>query len=432
MIFKAYDIRGIYPEQLNEEIAYKIGQAFVNYVGQNIVIGEDNRLSSKPLFESLKKGIIDQGGNIIHIGEVTSPMLYFAANLFNSDGGIMITASHNPSNYNGFKMVTKKAFPLSESNGLKEIEKLVLNNHFDQKKKGTIVSKDITDQYVNSFDKIQGNLKIVVDTANSSSGIIVPHLLNNFNLIHIFKDLDPSFPNHEPNPLKEENMVSLKEKVLEAKADLGIAFDGDGDRVSFVDEKGNIVSSDLILALVSSLILKNNPQQKILYDIRCSSIVKETIEGLSGKAILSRVGHSFIKELMREEDVLFGGEYSGHYYLKQGDSYFESPYFVIFEILKALESKKMSELITPFKKYFHSGEINFEVEDKEGIIKRIENKFKEGKINRLDGLRIDFDDWWFLLRASNTEPVLRLIVESNSLEKLESKIKEIKSIILPQ
>jgi phosphomannomutase len=434
MIFKAYDIRGIYPDEITEEIAYKIGRAFVIYIGEgsNIVLSRDGRKSSESLFDSLKKGVIDQGGNVIDIGLSTSPMLYFATEYLNCDGGIIVTASHNPSEYNGFKMVRKHAFPLSGESGIGEIKNMVLNNKFvSPEKKGKITVKDISKKYIESFQKENyKNLKIVVDTANSVSGLIVPEMLRGVNLIHIFQELDGNFPNHEPNPLKEENLKMLQKKVTDEEADLGIAFDGDGDRVFFVDEKGKMIPSDLILALVSSLILEKE-SSKILYDIRCSNIVRETIEKLSGTAFLSRVGHSFIKSLMKEEEILFGGEYSGHYYLKQGESYFESPYFVIFKILEALEDKKMSELILPFKKYYHSGEINFEVKDKDSAIKLVEKKYTEGKINRIDGLRVDFEDWWFLLRASNTEPVLRLNVEAQDEDILNEKVKEIKETIAP-
>ena len=433
MIFKAYDIRGVYPDEITEDIAYKVGRAFAFYIGEGskIVLGRDNRKSSESLFNSLKRGIIDQGGNVIDIGLSTSPMLYFANEYLSCDGGVMVTASHNPSQYNGFKMIKKHAFPLSGEDGMEEIKKMVLDDNFNSpKEKGSSTTKDISNEYIDSFKREEyKNIKVVVDTANSVSGLIVPEMFKGVNLVHIFKDLDGNFPNHEPNPLKEENLKMLQEKVIEEGADLGVAFDGDGDRVFFVDEKGEIITSDLILALVSSLILEN--KGKILYDIRCSNIVKETIEGLSGIAVPTRVGHSFIKSLMKDEDILFGGEYSGHYYLKQGESYFESPYFVIFEILRAINGKKISDLILPFKKYFHSGELNFEVENKDGAIKAVEDKYKNGKINRMDGLRVDYEDWWFLLRASNTEPVLRLIVEAKNKDLLEKKVKEIKETIFP-
>ena len=418
MIFKAYDIRGVYGDNLNEDIAYKIGRAFTVYVGSKIVLAHDNRISSEPLLEALKRGIIDQGGDIYDIGLSSSPMFYFATTIIDCDGGIIITASHNPREYNGFKMVRRNAVPLSGDCGINEIKELVLSNNFPEPiKKGSYLIRDISSEYINSFEKKKYNLKVVVDTANSVSGVLVPKMLDNVNLIHMFSDLDGRFPNHNPNPLKEENLKDLRTKVVEEKADLGVAFDGDGDRVFFVDELGNIISSDLIVALISSL----NPDWKILYDIRCSNIVRETAK----QGIASRIGHSFIKAEMEKEDIPFGGEYSGHYYLKQGNAYFESPYFVIYSLLEAIKDKKISELISGFRKYYHSGEINFKVSDKDKVIREIEQKYSDGEICRLDGLRIDFNDWWMLVRASNTEPVLRLIVEAKNEQLLKEKIKEL-------
>ena len=416
MIFKAYDIRGIYGEQLNEDIAYKIGRAFAAYIGSKIVVARDNRLSSDSLFEALTRGITDQGSDVYNIGLSTSPMFYFAVSNLVCDGGVIITASHNPPQYNGFKMVRSDAMPLSGEDGINQIRQLVEENNFSSSKKGNIYPLDITDKYINSFEIKKYNLKVVVDTANSVSGLIVNRMFSGVSLFHLFSELDGSFPNHEPNPLEEENINELKKKVLEYGADVGIAFDGDGDRVFFVDEKGELISSDLVIALIAKLIDK-----KVLYDLRCSNIIKETARD----SVMWRVGHSFIKKKMKDEDIFFGGEYSGHYYLKQGSSYFESPYFVIYKLFEAMENKKLSELIAPFKKYYHSGELNFEVKDKQSVIEKVEKNYSYGKITKIDGVRIDFDDWWFLLRGSNTEPILRLIVEAKSKELLDSKIKEI-------
>jgi len=441
-IFKAYDIRGIYPEDLNEEAAYKIGAAFAIYIKKvsnknnpQIVVGRDNRLSSDSLFEQLSKGIISQGADVINIGLSATPTLYFAVANYNYDGGINLTASHNPKEYNGLKMVREKGIPLSEALGIGEIKDLAISDLVPSETLGRIIKKDILEDYVLiNKDKEDFDIKVIVDTANSVSGVLIPKMFDQVNLTHIFSELDGSFPNHEPDPLIKENIESFKKKVVEDKFDLGISFDGDGDRVFFVDEKGEVVSSDMILSLIASIILKNNTSEKILYDLRCSNVVKETIEGLGGEAVISRVGHSFIKALMKEKDVFFGAEYSGHYYLKQGDSYYEAPYFVIFQILKEMKrsGKKLSELIGPFKKYYHSGEINFKVENKEEVIKELENKYSDGKLLTIDGVRIDFDDWWFSIRSSNTEPILRLIVEGRTKEKMEEKLKEIEQIIQAQ
>jgi phosphomannomutase len=439
-IFKAYDIRGIYPEDLNEEAAYKIGAAFAVFIKKvsnkdnpQIVVGRDNRKSSDSLFIELTKGMISQGADVVDIGLSATPTLYFAVTNYNYDGGINVTASHNPKEYNGFKLVREKAITLSDVSGIEEIKEMVIANNFPKIEKiGKIIEKDISDDYV-SANKVKDsfNIKMVVDTANSVSGLLIPKIFDQTILTHIFSELDGNFPNHEPDPFKKENIEQFQKIVIENKADLGIAFDGDGDRVFFIDELGEVVSSDVVLALVSSMILKDNPNNRIVYDVRCSEIVKETIENLKGEAIISRVGHSFIKALMKEKDVIFGGEYSGHYYLKQGDSYYESSYFVVFKILEEMKKtgKKLSELVIPFKKYYHSGEINFKVENKEEIIERVKNKYINGKLLTIDGVRVDFDDWWFSIRSSNTEPILRLIVEVKTKEIMEDRVQELKNII---
>jgi phosphomannomutase len=440
-IFKAYDIRGIYPEEIDEKSVYKIGVAFALFIKKisnkenpQIVVGRDNRKSSDSLFNAFSRGLTEQGADVIDIGLSATPTLYFSVDSYKYDGGINITASHNPKQYNGLKMVREKAIPLSGDSGIEEIKEMVLTDNFSEaKNKGKIIKRDVSNDYI-SVNKAKDSfdIKMIVDTANSVSGVLVSKMFDRININHIFSELNPDFPNHEPDPLKKENIEKLQNKVIEEKADLGVAFDGDGDRVFFIDELGEIISSDMMLALMASIILKENSSNKILYDIRCSNIVKETIESLKGEAIISRVGHSFIKSLMREKDIIFGAEYAGHYYLKQGDSYYESPYFVVFSILEEMKrsGKKLSQLIEPFKKYYHSGEINFKVDDKEKIIEKVKEKYIDGKLLTIDGVRIDFDDWWFSIRASNTEPILRLIIEGKTKEIMEEKLKEIKDLIL--
>lgn len=444
-IFKAYDIRGLFPKEINEEVAYLVGRAFVIFLSSqrkstklNIVVGRDNRLSSSLLAQNLKKGVRDQGANVIDIGLVTTPMLYFATYHYNFDGGIIITASHLGKEYNGFKMVREKAIPLSEKTGIQEIKKLVLKGNFKIKRKGKIKRKKILKEYLKfnlkDFDFSNTKpFKIVVDTANAVSGILIPELSKKIpgKIYHLFEKLDGNFPNHSPDPLIKENLKWLQKEVLNKKADLGIAFDGDGDRIIFVDENGKIVPCDLINALIAKIILRNHPGEKILYDIRSSNIVREVIVKERGKPVMGRVGHSFIKEKMRKENIIFAGEFSGHYYHR--DHYFcEAPLFVLFKILEEISKKEktFSQLIKPFEKYFHSGEINFKVKDKEKVLKILENKFKEGKISKIDGIRIDFPDWWFNVRPSQTEPVLRLVLEAKTKKLMEKKKKEISSLIL--
>ncbi|MCD6177987.1 phosphomannomutase/phosphoglucomutase [bacterium] len=445
-IFRAYDIRGIWPEELDEKIAYRIARAFVCFLRENnkkkvldIAVGRDNRLSSPSLSQNFIEGIIDSGCNVIDIGLSTTPMLYFSVAHYGFDGGVEVSASHNPPEYNGFKLVREESRPISKITGIERIKELVLANtsFLPNKKKGNVIKKNVLDDYSKFvFEGIQIKkikpLRIVVDTANGVVGIVIPQIFKKLpvQLYHLFPELDGRFPNHLPNPLVEENLEDIKQTVRKKKADLGVAFDGDGDRIIFIDEKGEVVPPDLIGVLVAESVLKRYPGQKIMYDIRSSNIVKEKIKEAGGVAIMSRVGHSFIKERMRKENIVFAQEFSGHYYFK--DRYFaESPFFVLFKILERLSEskKKFSDIIKEYKKYYHSGEINFEVADKEKKIKELEKKFSKGKKTYLDGLRVDFKDWWFNVRPSNTEPLLRLVIEAKTKEVLEKKKKEISALI---
>lgn len=439
-IFRAYDIRGIYPAEINEKTAYGIGQAFVAFLKKKkpkVILGRDNRLSSPTLFKSLSKGIIEQGGTVIDIGFSTSPMLYWAVVFYKADGGINVTASHNPFRYNGFKLVKEKAVPLSGKSGIKEIKNLITEAKFKKNKKGRILEKNVLKGYIAfnlkefDFKKIKP-LKIAVDTANGVAGILVRDIFKRTKckVFHIFSKLDGRFPNHSPDPLTKKNLKSLISTVKEKKADLGVAFDGDGDRVIFVDEKGKFIPGDMITALISQLILREEPGKKIIYDVRSSNIIPETIKKNGGIPIICRIGHSFIKEKMRKDNVFFAGEVSGHYYY-QNHYFCEAPLVVLFKTLKemTLKKEKLSELIKPFKVYFHSGEINFKIKNKEEILKKLEKKFKSGTISKIDGLRIDFKDWWFNVRPSNTEPLLRLVLEAKTKEILEKKKNELVYLI---
>lgn len=441
VIFKAYDVRGVYPQEINEEVAYLIGRAYVRFLKKKeakVVVGQDNRLSSPVLFESLTRGLVDEGANVTDIGFSTSPMLYWSCAFFKFDGGINITASHNSSQYNGFKFVRESAVPISGESGIEEIKELVLKGNFKEAKRGKIMKKSYLKDYIN-FNLKKTNVKkikpfeIIVDTANAVSGIVVPGIFEKTkcSIYHIYSELDGSFPNHNPDPHIEENLKGLEKEIIRRKADLGIAFDGDGDRVIFADESGKIIEGDLITALLISLILKENHGEKILCDVRSSKIVRETIEKNGGEVIMWKIGHSFIKEKMRKENIIFEGELNGHYYLR--DYYFtEAPLFAVLRILEEMseKDKKISELVAPFKKYFFSGEINFEVKEKKEALEVLENKYRsKGQMTKIDGLRIDFSDWWFLARPSNTEPILRLVVEANNQELMEQKKEELSSLI---
>jgi len=440
-IFRAYDIRGVYPREINEEATYFIGRAFIKFlrkINLKIVIGQDNRVSSPSLFKALTKGMIDEGSNVINIGLSTTPMLYFTVAHFKFDGGINITASHNPFQYNGFKMVREKAIPISEKSGIKEIKNLALEGKFQTTEKGKITKKEVLKEYIrfnleNDLKEIKP-FKIVVDTANAVSSIVVPKILKKIDckIFHLYSKLDGTFPNHPPDPHIEENLKVLKKKVLTKKADLGIAFDGDGDRIVFVDEKGKRIPGDLITTLLVKLILKTHPGEKILCDVRSSNIIREVTKKAGGKPVMGRIGHSFIKEKMRKENIIFQGELNGHYYFRE--HYFcEAPFFAMLKILEEItkSGKTISGLVKPFKKYFHSGEINFRIKDyhlpdaKKIILEKLERRYKKGQISHLDGLRIDFKDWWFNIRSSHTEPVLRLVVEAETEKLMEEKKKEL-------
>lgn len=439
-IFKAYDIRGIYPNDINEESAYNIGRAIVCHTkAGNIVIGKDIRLSSDALEKKLINGIIDQGANVIKIGLSTTPMIYYASGKLAVDVGIIITASHNPAEYNGLKLCRKNAVPIGEGAGMEEIKALSLNGIFpDVEKKGKIsVNEEFRRQYLDHIKRFfipaEKKLKIVFDFANAMGIIdkkVFEEINNHIEPIYLYDDLDGRFPNHEANPLKTQTLEVLQKKVLESNADLGISFDGDADRVGFVDEKGQIVPMDYGTALIAKEILKKHPGGLILVDLRSSNAVKEYIEKVGGKVDLCRVGHSLIKKQMRAEGAVFAGELSGHYYFDENYKAELSSLAAIMIINLMNESgKKLSELTHDLKKYFHSGEINSDVADKDVVFVRLKEKYEAGKLNELDGVRIDFPDWWFNVRASNTEPKIRLNMEAKTKELMIEKRDELLKII---
>ena len=430
-IFKAYDVRGIYPDNINEDIVYKIGRAYViKFQPKKITVGRDMRVSSPKLFNALVNGVTDQGCDVVDIGLVSTPAMYFSVWNYGYDGGLMVSASHNPPKYNGVKMVGTGGMPISGETGIYEIGKMIdnLDNNLTEKK-GSVEKLDIMDDYVkhcldySDISKLK-KFKIVVDTANGMGGPITAKFFKHLNceLIHLYPELDGTFPNHEANPLKEENVADLRKAVKENKADIGVGFDGDADRCSFIDENAEIIPSDLIVALVAKNLLEKEKGLKMLYDVRCSKIVGEVIEQNGGIAGRCRVGHSLVKVQMKNENTKFAGELSSHFYL-QDDKYAEAPFFVILKLLELMtnENKPLSELIKPLKKYFQSGEINSKVEDKQGKMKELAEQFKNGKVNWMDGVTVEFDDWWFNVRPSNTEPYLRLNVEANTKELMEEK-----------
>ena len=438
-IFKAYDIRGTYPDQLNEEAAYLIGKAFVQYLAcKNVAVGRDMRLSSPKLFENLGRGLTEAGAEIIDIGLCSTDALYFAVGKFGYDSGIMITASHNPGQYNGFKMCREKAIPLSGQSGLEEIRQVVLQEKMVvPAKTGSVTKRDITGDYVRhvlSFiDPVKVKpFKIVIDAGNGMAGLMAPRLFSHLpcQVIPMFFELDGSFPNHPASPIEPENIAPLQKRVLQEKADLGVAFDGDADRMFIVDEKGKVLGGDIATALVAKSLLRKEKGATILYNLICSRTVPETITAYGGQPVRTRVGHALIKPLMKEYRAVFGGEHSGHFYFRE--NYFADSAFIALLVCLELfseEKKSVSELVSTVDPYFRSGEINSQVKDIPAKLKELTLAFSDGKIDHLDGITVEYPDWWFNLRPSNTEPLLRLNVEANTPELLNHKTARLLQVI---
>lgn len=447
-IFKAYDIRGIYPEQLNEDLIYKIGRAYSTFLIKenpqkklNVVVSSDMRLSSPSLRESLIKGIVDSGINVIDIGLATTPTFYFAVAFYGYDGGLQVSASHNPKEYNGLKIVKKRGIPVSGEEGLYQIRDIVKNEQFIEiqsikgeifKKEGVLEDEVIEESKGIDLIKIKP-FKIAIDAANSMGAIDVKQIFKDLSceIIEMNFNLDGNFPVHQADPLKEENMKYVQDAVLENNADIGISIDGDGDRYFFVDEKGETVPQPIIRGLMAQIAIKENPGSIVCYDIRPGRITKDMIEEVGGKAVVTKVGHSLIKEKMLEVNSVFGGESSGHFFYKFEFGTFEAPTTLVRKLLLFIseQNKPLSEIVKPYKKYFHTGEINTEVEDKEGKMKEIAEKYSDGTISYLDGVTIEYPDFWFNVRPSNTESLLRFALEATSKEIMEKKRDEIVGII---
>jgi len=429
-IFKAYDIRGIYPTEIYPELVYKIGRAFVSWRKKElVVVGRDCRIGSEELHKALVKGLTDQGANVIDIGLCSTPMLYYASKMGDA---IMVTASHNPKQFNGLKMCKKGAVAVSGANGLNKIQAILDDGKFEKAKKGKARKKTIIAGYVKEVKKFAKKIKkfkAVIDIGNGMSSITAQKIFGRIlKASYLFPKMDGNFPNHEPNPMKPESLVALKKEVVKQKANIGIIFDGDVDRVVFVDEKGNDVRADFITILVARELLKKYPNHKILYDVRSSWAVREEITKDGGIPIMTRIGHSYIKTVMREEESIFAGELSGHYYYK--DFMFADNADITALLVLSLmtsEKKTLSKLVAPLKKYYQSGELNFSVENKEAVIQKLEDAYvkKAHKLHKIDGLSIEFENWWFNARPSGTENVLRLNIEAKTQKLLEEKKREL-------
>ena len=441
-VFKAYDIRGIYPTELDEDGAYAIGRAYVEqFEPKEIAVGHDMRGSSPSMTKAVIEGATAGGANVVEIGLVGTEMLYFAVGHLELDGGIQVTASHNPKEYNGLKIVRRGAMPVGGDSGLLEIRDRAMSasDMSGGQTPGQVREEDVFPGFVDKvlsfidLDEVKRR-RVVLDAANGMAGVMLPPVLERIPIdaVSYFFEPDGTFPNHAPNPLLPENREFVIGKVLEDKAELGAAFDGDADRCFFIDDTGEFVPGDFVTALLAESMLEKYPGAKIIYDVRASWAVHETIERAGGIPLINRVGHAFIKERMRKEDAVFAGEVSGHYYFRdfyQADSGV-IPFLLMLELLSK-RGKSLSELLDPFReRYFLTGEINVPVEDVAVKLQEIKERFgSEGEVSHLDGISIEAEDWHLNVRPSNTEPLLRLNLEARSNELMERKRDEVLAIL---
>jgi len=438
-IFKAYDIRGTYPDELNEGIAHTIGQAIAAYLRvPQIAVGRDMRLSSPALAQAVIQGLTDGGADVVELGLTSTDELYFAVGKFGYSAGVMVSASHNPGKYNGFKLCRAQAVPISTETGLKDIAALAQGGALPQPDhKGTVTKRDVLDAYVDTvlsfIDLAQVKpLKIVVDAGNGMAGLTAPALFKRLpcQLIPLFFELDGSFPNHPASPIEPENMAALQKAVIEHGADMGVAFDGDADRMFIVDEQGQLVDGSEVTLLVSQNLLRKYPGSPILYNLIISRTVPEMVQQAGGHAVRTRVGHSFIKAIMREQNAVFGGEHSGHFYFR--DFWFaDSGLIAMLMVLELVsqEGKSVSTLLRSLDTRVRSGEINSHVADIPAKLEQLQQRYADGQIDHLDGITVSYPTWWFNVRASNTEPLLRLNVEGDTRELMESKRDELLALI---
>ena len=437
-IFKAYDIRGTYPDQLDEDVARRIGVAFARFVGApSVVMGRDCRLSSPALAAAFSEGVRTTGTGVVDIGLATTDMLYFASGRLDVPGA-MFTASHNPPHYNGLKLCRAGAAPIGEDSGLFDVRDLAGGIEVPSgPATGAEERRDMLEDYV---DHVLGfvdagamaPLTVVADAANGMAGLVLPTIFERLpvKLVGLFLELDGTFPNHPADPIQPENLEDLRRAVTEHGADLGLAFDGDADRVFIVDERARGVSGSAITALVAEALLAREPGARVLHNLICSWAVPEVIRENGGEPIRTRVGHSLIKKVMAETGAVFGGEHSGHYYFRdhyRADSGIIAALVVMERLSRA--GVPMSELLAPYQRYHASGEINSEVEDQAAAIERVAESFADGRQDRLDGLTVEYEDWWFNVRPSNTEPLLRLNVEARTEELLERGTEDVLEVI---
>ena len=441
-IFKAYDVRGLVPSQLHAEVARRIGRAFVDYLGaKRIAVGRDCRLSSPEIAAAFVAGARSQGAQVTDIGVVGTDMLYYHVAAHDLDGGAIVTASHNPKEWNGVKLVRRGALALSGDAGIKEIREWLGEGRYAEtpEPSGGLQQASVREDYARhclSFvnPALVPQLKVVLDTANGMGVVgaeaIFPRLPS-IQTVRMYFELDGTFPNHPADPLLEENRRDVVERVLAEGADLGIAWDGDADRCFFVDDRGEYVPGDFVTAILGEVFARREPGAKIVYDVRASRAVADRVGAAGGVALMNRVGHAFIKKRMRDERAIFGGEVSGHFYFRE--NWFADngmiPALLVLEHL-GREGLRLSEILAPLRQRYHiSGEINSRVADVERAVARIEERYGDGRLSRLDGISVDYDDWHFNVRPSNTEPLLRLNLEAASGAEMQRRRDEVISVI---
>ena len=435
-IFKAYDVRGLYPEEFDEDVARRIGAAFARFAGAGkVAVGRDMRTSSPLLSAAFIEGASFQGVDVLDFGEVSTDALYYGSGIMDVPGA-MFTASHNPARYNGLKLCREKAVPIASDSGLEDI-RTSAEEILSQDGEGSVQAVDLLSDYARHCrtfvdTSLLRPLKVAVDAGNGMAGKTVPMVFDPLPFVvePLFFELDGTFPNHPANPIEPDNLKDLRRVVTEKGCDIGIAFDGDADRMFLVDETAGLVSGSTTTALVAERVLKKNPGEGIIYNLICSWTVPEVIKENGGRPIRTRVGHSFIKRVMAETGAAFGGEHSGHYYFR--DNYrADSGMIAALLVLEALSESEapLSEMLRPYQRYAASGEINSEVHDQAGKIEELAIAYADGKQDRTDGLTVEFEDWWFNCRPSNTEPLLRLNLEARTEDLMASKRDEVLSLI---
>ncbi len=443
-IFKAYDVRGLYPSEVDEDAAREIGRGFVAYLkAKRIAVSRDMRLSSPTVAAAFIEGARQQGADVVDYGMLATDMMYYAVARDDHDGGAQITASHNPKQYNGIKLVRREAFPLSGEAGLAEISEMLTSGTLPPAaaRAGSLSTGEVVDDYVKHVmafidPSIVKPFNVVLDAGSGMAGLVAPQLFDRLpcRTTRLCFDIDGTFPNHEANPLIEENRVDITERVISERADIGIAWDGDADRCFFIDGGGEFIAGDFVTALLAEAFLLRHPGAKVVYDVRASYAVKDTVAGYGGTALMNRVGHAFFKRRMREEGAICGGEATGHYYFR--DNFYADNGFIPALLMLELMSRKgqtMAELLAPLReKYFISGEINTKMPDMHVVQEKIDAlnaRYGEGKTYTMDGVSVEFPDWHFNVRASNTEPLIRLNLEATTQAMMEDRRDEVLSFI---